>query len=227
MSATAKTIYLGNNRYSATVSVTASSSFWGRFAYRRLNPDGSVDLASWGYAKYWPNGATLKSTYSCVDLRWLSNYQYQFGYHENGGTYHFSSSFTITPPAPQIITLPAGNIGTYNTRLYAKYYGEHSNMVYLRFRWWYETSPGTIKIVTTTGVYLLGSWRTGFGKLYKNASNTKVFFQSYLAGEGPDVYGDILSFTKSSRLYKYRAFGVKPDQSEVYGEWKTFLKPNP
>lgn len=134
---------------------------------------------------------------------------------------HYTFNYTDVCPYPKCFVKPAEKIYSNYVALHCGIYFDSLHSMTLYYKIYPFDDPSNYSIAYAhLGTQSGTKWHT----FYKSnlQPNRKYAFYSLWSSSFPQTFSEILTFTLPTMSYKFRAFGVKPNQENVYGEYKYF-----
>lgn len=134
---------------------------------------------------------------------------------------HYTFEYSDVCPYPKCFVKPAEKRYSNSVYLHCGIYFDSRASMTIRYKLYPVDNPSYYK----SGYYRFGDQSgTKWHNFYEGnlSLNRKYAFFSYWDINEPQTHSEILTFTLPTMSYKFRAFGVKPNQEDVYGEYKYF-----
>lgn len=202
----------------ASMQVWRRASYSFRTRYRRNG--GSWIYNSSGYLWLWPG--QIKTRSFTLNLQvFNTDYEVQFGCYV-GGTYYWFASLFPSTTIPEVILHPVTNKTGTTANLKGTVIQDDWGRLQHNLYCYKKSNPA--QAYSRTSIVLTnhaGTYDYDFNLINLTPGETyRYYFRVFYSGS--EARTETRSFYTGTRTYWFRAFGVKPDLTDVYGELKYF-----
>lgn len=220
----------GMSIVSFTIDKVFSTGFW--FSYNilvnttgyyktgyRLYEGTKLIQSNDGYSRTRYPGFSYAATWKPDKLKPGTTYSVTLLLYENNKVFS-SSSISTTLIFTTVETLPPYSNSSGYVYPQVRWYSDLYGYVTRLFKLWSLTRPSYSFWKKTSAKTFNIGWQSSYTAFKPIPFSDQYLVQCGIEQNTVRTWGGILPWSSGIRDYKYRAFGVKPDQSDVYGEWK-------
>lgn len=166
-------------------------------------------------------GMTLTLSNQYTNLFHSTKYEWQVGI-KYAGSYIWYTSIFATTTTPTLVAQGAYSVTANSAKIDGKVLVNCTGKMGLNCEWYSVANPGKVYRVQGPITNMNSPSYTYTFTLSSLLQYTKYKFQISTRNGPVELFSPWLDFYTGIRSWKYRAFGVKPDGTDVYGEYKYF-----